>query len=69
MIKALHASDGSDAEGRDLEVVIRIGPDGRVYLHDITEDLLPVALALNPNDPAMLRRAQAARHLRKEPDA
>ncbi len=58
--RALHPSDGSDADGRGLDVVIRIGPDGRVYLHDITADLIPVVLALSPDDPDLRRRAEAA---------
>lgn len=56
---AAHSGDGSDAEGRNLEVLIRIGPDGQVYLHDITADLIPVILTLNPHDPALRRRADA----------
>lgn len=54
-----HRSDGSDPQGRELDVLIRIGPDGQVYLHDITADLMPVVLALNPNDPELRRRAEA----------
>jgi hypothetical protein len=57
----IHPSDGTDPEGRELDVVIRIAPDGRVFLHDITADLIPVALALNPGDPALVRRAEAAK--------
>lgn len=58
--RTLHPSDGSDAEGRELDVVIRIGVDGRVYLHDITADLMPVLLTLSPHDPGLRRRAEAA---------
>lgn len=58
--RTLHPSDGSDAEGRGLDVVIRIGPDGKVYLHDVTADLIPAVLALSPRDPDLRRRAEAA---------
>jgi hypothetical protein len=40
-----------------------------VYLHDITADLLPVLLALNPTDPALRRRAEAANAYAPEPEA
>ena len=55
-----HAPDGSDRDGRALPVTIRIGPDGRVYFHDITCDLLPVASALDPQNRELKRRADAA---------
>lgn len=58
--RALHPSDGSDIEGRELDVLIRIGADGRVYIHDITPDLLPIVLRLNPHDPDLRRRTDAA---------
>ncbi|MHC4219661.1 MAG: radical SAM protein, partial [Planctomycetota bacterium] len=38
-----NAGDDRDPLGRDLEVTIRVGPDGRVYFNDLTADLLPVA--------------------------
>lgn len=66
MIHAPHPSDGSDERGRELDIVIRIGPNGRVYLHDITDDLLPVALSLNPTDIVMQQRVKAAGRLDKE---
>ncbi len=56
-----NAGDGRDPLGRDLEVTIRIDPDGRVYFHDITADLLPVLAALAPRDPGVRRRIAAAR--------
>lgn len=59
-LPTLHSSDGSDADGRQLDVRIRIGADGRVFLNDITADLIPIVLALNPRDPALRRRAEAA---------
>jgi hypothetical protein len=60
-----HPSDGSDPHGRELEVLIRIGADGRVYLHDITPDLLPIVLALSPNDTELRRRAEAAANFKQ----
>jgi hypothetical protein len=57
---SVHPADGSDSAGRQLDVLIRIGADGRVFLHDITADLLPVLVALNPLDPALKRRAESA---------
>jgi hypothetical protein len=56
----LHPSDGSDEQARDLEITLRIGVDGRVYVHDITADLLPVFLALDPTNEDLQRRAAAA---------
>jgi hypothetical protein len=55
-----HQADGSDHSGRDLAVTIRIGPDGSLYFHDLTADLLPIALALCPQDLALAARAAAA---------
>jgi hypothetical protein len=51
-----HVPDGTDAQGDGLPVTIRIAPDGRVYFHDITERLVSVALAMNPEDEAMRER-------------
>jgi hypothetical protein len=62
----LHPSDGSDAAGRHLDVLIRIAADGRIFLHDITTDLLPVLLALNPHDPDMNKRAALAQSFQSE---
>jgi hypothetical protein len=60
-----HPPDGSDAEGDGLLVTIRIGADGRVYFHDITAGLIPVAQALDPNDTSMSHRAEAATHFNR----
>lgn len=68
MLTPLHPSDGSDDRGRDLEITIRIGIDGRVYLYDITADLVPVVLALNPDDPALRRRLALAADIPSEKD-
>ena len=38
------------------EVLISVGPDGRVYFHDLDRELIEVALAINPEDEAMRRR-------------
>ncbi|HVO77124.1 MAG TPA: hypothetical protein VMT60_03980 [Candidatus Bathyarchaeia archaeon] len=65
-MKAPHTSDGTDTQGRGLEIVIRIGPDGRVYLHDITADLVPIALAMNPDDRNMRSRLEAAQRFKEE---
>ena len=56
-----NAGDGRDELGRDLVVTIRIGPDGTVYFNDVTLDLLPVTLALNPDDARLRQRLEAAR--------
>lgn len=69
MLEALHPSDGSDALGERLPLTIRIGRDGRVYFHDITADLLPVALALCPDDPVLQHRAAAAQAMLGGPRA
>ena len=53
--------------GRDLDVVIRIMRDGRIYFHDIPLDLLPVLRTLCPDDPDLARReAMAKAMLEKE---
>lgn len=64
-----HAADGRDELGRGLEIVIRIAPDGRVYLHDITPDLLPLLRELNPHDQSVRQRIQAARAFAPETSA
>ena len=56
--------NGHDELGRDLTVTIRIGPDGSLYLSDVTMDMLPVVAALCPNDPELQRRLDAARAFR-----
>lgn len=45
-----------DADALQL-VTITIGPDGRVYFHDLPSELLPVALALAPQDEQLQARA------------
>lgn len=60
MLKAVHPTDGSDALGDRLPVTIRIGPDGRVYFHDVTAEMLPIALALSPDDEGLKQRLAAA---------
>ena len=60
MSVSINAGDGRDELGRDLVVTIRIGPDGKLYVNDITFDMLPVALALCPDDPDLSRRAETA---------
>ncbi len=57
--------DGRDELGRDLTVTIRIGPDGSLYLSDVTMDMLPVVAALCPDDPELRRRLDAARAFRR----
>ncbi|MHC5002020.1 MAG: radical SAM protein [Planctomycetota bacterium] len=44
------------APGRDPVVTIRIDRDGRLLLHDLPRDMLPVAAALCPGDAALERR-------------
>lgn len=58
---------GRDALGRDLEITIRIGPDGTVHFHDLTADMLPVAQALAPGDPVLSLRAERAAAYREDP--
>ncbi|MGB9626369.1 MAG: hypothetical protein ACPMAQ_16065 [Phycisphaerae bacterium] len=43
------------------EVEVSIGPDGRLYFHDLDADLIEVALAVNPDDRAMRRRRALCR--------
>jgi hypothetical protein len=49
----------ADPDGEALTVTIRVAPDGRVYFHDIPAGLVPVALAIAPDD-ATLRARQRA---------
>ncbi len=44
-------------------VTIRLASDGRVFLHDLTPDLLPIICQLCPNDEVLRQRLQAADHL------
>lgn len=67
--EARHVGDGLDQRGAALEIVIRIAPDGKVYLHDITPDLLPVIEALNPRDEAVRARVEACRIMESEVSA
>jgi hypothetical protein len=64
--EARHVGDGLDQRGRGLEIVIRIAPDGKVYLHDLTPDLLPVIEALNPRDEVVRARVEACRGMESE---
>ncbi len=45
----------------DDDVIISIGPDGRVFFHDLDPDLLAVALALDPSDRLMTERMDRAK--------
>lgn len=57
-----------DELGEELDVRIRIAPDGRVYFHDIPLAMLGVAEALSPGDPALeQRRRMADLYRRPEP--
>lgn len=49
----------SDATEAGLDVTITIGPDGRMYFHDLTPELVPVAAALCPNDAELIARQVA----------
>jgi hypothetical protein len=53
---------GVKAAPLDPEIVIRIAADGRVYFHDLTAPMLPVARALAPADVELARREQLARN-------
>ena len=58
-IAGAHAPDGADVQGRKLPIRIRIGPDGRLYVHDITAALIPVLQEICPTDEALAARARA----------
>lgn len=55
-----HKADGSDSRGDDLLLTIRIGADGNIYFHDVSEALAPVMLAMNPHDALASQRAHIA---------
>ncbi len=44
-------------------VTIRLASDGRVFLHDLTPDLLPIICQLCPNDEVLRQRLHAADQL------
>jgi hypothetical protein len=68
MTDVRQAGDGRDESGRDLEVTIRIGPDGRLYFADLPPDLLPVAVAVLPeNESLRVRADRASRYGQEEP--
>jgi putative pyruvate formate lyase activating enzyme len=43
------------------DVQVSVGPDGRLYFHDLDADLIEVALAVNPDDAVMRRRLALCR--------
>ena len=49
-----------------LEVTITIGPDGRMYFHDLTPELVLVAATLCPVDPELLSRQAVVTSQRQE---
>ena len=49
-----------DEAGTQLDVLIRIAPDGRVYFHDIPLGMLAVAAAIASEDPVLAQRQHAA---------
>lgn len=44
------------------EAEVSIGPDGRLYFHDLDCELIELALAINPADQAMRRRLALCDH-------
>lgn len=56
-----------DELGEQLDVLIRISADGRVFFHDIPLGMLPVAACLAPTDPEIAHRAHAALTYRRPP--
>lgn len=64
-----HDPTGADSRGAGLTIVIRIDPNGRVYLRDIPAAILPVARALAPQDESLARREQAMLAFEKGPTA
>ena len=39
-----------------LDVTITIGADGRMYFHDLTPDMVPIAAAICPDDSELIAR-------------
>lgn len=56
-----HEIDKDDLAESDISV----GPDGRVYFHDLDRDLIEVALVINPADKLMRRRLAMCLEQRK----
>ncbi len=46
-------------------IEIRIRPDGQVYFHGTSEELFEIAVALCPNDPWVVSRADALSTMRQ----
>ncbi len=65
-ILGLHPADGSDSDGEELPIIIRLGPDGTLYFHDLTAKLLSVAAAMCPDDNALQSRIAAAQAFEKD---
>ncbi|HKQ48033.1 MAG TPA: hypothetical protein VJZ71_08195 [Phycisphaerae bacterium] len=42
-----------------LDVTITIGADGRMYFHDLTPELVPIAAAICPNNAEVMARQVA----------
>jgi hypothetical protein len=57
------ASSPSPTRG---DVTISIGADGRVYFHDLDQELIELALAVNPDDKLMRRRLALCRQMEAE---
>lgn len=56
-----HPVDGFEEQ----EVIISIGPDGRLFFHDLDAELIELALAINPGDALMCRRRELCSRLRE----
>lgn len=54
-----------DEMGTELEVRIRIAPDGRVYFHDIPMAMLDVVAAIAPANKTVAERRQLAQAYRR----
>lgn len=52
---------GSDSSPFLDEMEVCIGPDGRLYFHDLDPMMIEVAMAMNPGDERMARRRALAR--------
>lgn len=66
MLRNSHSCDSPDDLAPEA-LEITIGPDGRLFFHDLTAEILPAACALCPQDPEISQRMDALASLKECP--
>jgi hypothetical protein len=62
---SMNQPEQHDDAGRDLTLVVTVGPDGRVLFHDLTEEMLEVARAVCAGDEDLQARLRVLESSRK----